>query len=183
MRRLHTVAFPRFSDADAAFIEAFRAQHDPASHAKIGSHVTLVFGCAAVPEPAYLAHVQQVAERTAPIPFRCRYAMLGADDEAERAYVFLVPDEGHAALSLLHDHLYTGPLAEHLRLDLPYTPHITIATSPDRRHAKGLCDALNATSLDIRATIDALSVGGIGDGRFHVLATPPLARCPRMADI
>lgn len=176
MRRLYTVAFPRLSAADAAFIETFRAQHDPASHAKIGAHVTLVFGCATVADPAYLAHAQQVAERTAPITFRCRYAMLGTDDEAERAYVFLVPDEGHAALSLLHDHLYTGPLADHLRLDLPYTPHITIASSADRRHAKGLCDALNVTSLDIHATVDALSIGSLDEGRFTVLATLPLAK-------
>jgi 2'-5' RNA ligase len=176
VRRLYTVAFPRFSDADAAFIEAFRAEHDAASHARITAHLTLVFGCAAVPEPAYLAHVQQVAKRTAPIPFRCRYAMLGADDENERANVFLVPDEGHAALSLLHDRLYTDPLVEHLRLDLPYTPHITIASLADRRHAKALCDTLNATGLDIHATVDALSVGSLEDGRFSVLTTLPLAK-------
>ncbi|WP_374565043.1 2'-5' RNA ligase family protein [Ideonella sp.] len=176
MRRLLTVAFPRLDDADAAFIDGFRAEHDATTRARIDAHVTLVFGCAAVPEPAYVAHVRQVGERTAPIAFRCRYAMLGADDEAERAYVFLVPDEGHAALSLLHDHLYTGALADHLRLDLPYTPHITIGSSPDRRHAKGLCDGLNAGGLDMRATIDALSVGSIEGGRFSVLATLPLAR-------
>ena len=169
MRKLYTVAFPRFSAQDAAFVEGFRAEHDARSHALIDAHLTLVFGCAAVPEPAYLAHVQQVAERTAPIAFRCRYAMLGADDEAERAYVFLVPDEGHAALSLLHDRLYTGPLAEHLRLDLPYTPHITIASSIDRRHAKGLCDTLNTAGLDIHATVDALSVGSIEGERFTVI--------------
>lgn len=176
MRRLYTVAFPRFSAQDAVVIEAFRAEHDARSHALIDAHLTLVFCCIAVPEPAYLAHVQQVAERTEPISFRCRYAMLGADDEAERAYVFLVPDEGHGALSLLHDRLYTGPLTDHLRLDLPYTPHITIASSADRRHAKGLCDSLNATGLDIHATVDTLSVGSIEDGRFTVLATLPLAK-------
>jgi 2'-5' RNA ligase len=176
MRRLYTVAFPRFSVQEAAFIDAFRAENDARSHALIDAHLTLVFGCAAVPESDYLAHVQQVAERTGPIPFRCRYAMLGADDETERAYVFLVPDEGHAALSLLHDRLYAGPLADHLRLDLPYTPHITIASSTDRRHAKGLCDALNATSLDIHATVEALSIGSLDETRFAVLATLPLVK-------
>src|SRR5262245_22726723 len=59
-------------------------------------------------------------------------------DSDVTADVFLVPDEGNSALSLLHDQLYTGPLVSHLRLDLQYVPHITIGTLSDREKAKRL---------------------------------------------
>ena len=50
----------------------------------------------------------------------------GADEDRDTAFVFLVPDEGHARISLLHDRLYRGRLAPYLRLDVPFTPHINI---------------------------------------------------------
>jgi hypothetical protein len=59
--------------------------------------------------------------------------MLGADESG--SYVFLVPDEGSGALSLLHDRLYSGLLAS-LRIDLPYVPHITIGRCSERQKAK-----------------------------------------------
>ena len=174
MRRLFTIAHPDLAPADAAFIDDFRAQYDAAQRARVAAHFTLVFGSTALPEADYIAHVRRRADATAAIDFRCRYAMLGADDESEMAYVFLVPDEGHAALSLLHDLLYTGPLAQLLRLDLPYTPHITIGRSNNRHEAKRWCEALNATGVDLRGRIHTLTVGAIEQGCFVALAHCPL---------
>lgn len=174
MRRLFTVAFPEWPVADAAFVDAFRRQHDEAMHAVVEPHVTLLFGCSALPVPEYLAHVERVASAASVLKVRFRYAMLGADDEQPLAYVFLVPDEGHAGLSLLHDCLYGGPMAAHLRLDLPYTPHVTMGRSADRLQAKGWCDQLNEAGLDIEARISMLTVGEIEAGRFVHLADYPL---------
>lgn len=108
-----------------------------AARVKIETHLTLVFATAWLAEQEFAAHIASVAARTPRIEFACKYAMLGADDEDDRAYVFLVPDEGYAAISILHDRLYTGPLAEHLRLDIPYVPHITVATLRDRAPREG----------------------------------------------
>ena len=96
--------------------------------------------------------------------------MLGADDEDERAYVFLVPDDGYATISRLHDALYAGPLASHLRLDLPYVPHITIGITDDRRCAKSLCDQLNADGVVIDGSLSELTVGRVHDARFESLS-------------
>lgn len=169
-RRLYTVAFPAFIGADAQRIEKLRSRHDPQHAGLLPAHFTLVFGCAAVAERDYLAHVQAAAGNAGPIGFHCRYAMLGADDESEMAYVHLVPDEGHAALSLLHDRLYTGPLAPHLRLDLPYTPHITLGRTADRAQAKAWCDRMNRVGVDLRGVVQALTVGTLEPGGFAQLA-------------
>jgi 2'-5' RNA ligase len=174
MRRLFTVAFPEWAAADAAFVDGFRRRHDEAMHSVVGPHVTLLFGCSALPAPDYRAHVERVAASSPTLSVRFRYAMLGADDEQPLAYVFLVPDDGNAGLSLLHDRLYTGPMAAQLRLDLPYTPHVTIGRSADRLQAKRWCDQLNEAGVDIEARISTLTVGGIDAGRFVRLADYPL---------
>lgn len=173
MRPLHTLAPLAISPADRAFLDDFRARHDP--HAGVVEpHFTLVFACAAVAADDYLAHVGAVAAACASIAFSCRYAMLGADEQRADGYVFLVPDEGHGALSRLHDRLYTGPLAPHLRLDLPFTPHVTIGRCAERAHAKRLCDELNARPLRIDGRVEALAVGGVEGGRFVECTRFPL---------
>jgi 2'-5' RNA ligase len=46
-------------------------------------------------------------------------------------FVFLMASRGAASVSALHDKLYTRSFAPHLRRDLPYEPHITIARHAD----------------------------------------------------
>jgi 2'-5' RNA ligase len=165
MRTLHTVAPLSIGTADRRFLDDFRARHDPQAGV-VEPHFTLVFACAAVAEDDYLAHVGAVAAGNAPVAFSCRYAMLGADHTGADGYVFLVPDEGHAALSRLHDRLYTGPLAAKLRLDLPFTPHVTIGRCPERAQAKRLCDELNGAPLRLDGRVETLVVGSVEAGRF-----------------
>ncbi|MFN4121195.1 2'-5' RNA ligase family protein [Acidovorax sp.] len=163
---LYTIAYPDCAHADLRTIDAWRAAHDSAGHALVRPHFTLVFACNAVDEGTYLAHVAAVAARSAAIPFHCRYAMLGADAHSPRAHAYLVPDEGHAALSLLHDALYTGPLHDQLRLDLPYTPHITVGTFDLAAHARQWCSDRNREGVSVPGRVTALWVGQVVDGSF-----------------
>lgn len=171
---LYTVAYLDVRSADRAFLDAFREKHDPQA-AVVAPHFTLVFGCRAVAEAAYNAHIASVAQASAPIKFHCRYAMLGADGADDTAHVFLVPDEGNSDIARLHDRLYTGPLAEHLRLEIPFVPHITVASTKDRRMAKSLCDALNGAGVDVGGTLRSLTVGALKDGKLQAIAEHGLA--------
>lgn len=172
---LYTVAYLGVDALAQAFIDGFRRQHDPQVNL-VAPHFTLVFGCKTVPESAYIEHVAAIARQTPTIPFHCRYAMLGADDFNETAYVFLVPDEGNSAISRLHDRLYTGVLAGQLQLEVPYVPHITIASTQDRAAAKALCDVLNQAGVDIAGLLQSLTVGALKDGRWQTIAEHPLDR-------
>lgn len=164
---LYTVAYPECDDAHALHaVDAWRAAQDPVGHALIRPHFTLVFACNAVDETTYLAHAAAVAARTAPIHFHCRYAMLGADAHTPRAHAYLVPDEGYAALSLQHDALYAGPLSDALRLDLPYTPHITVGTFDSALQARHWCTARNRAGVSLPGRVAALWVGQMVEGRF-----------------
>jgi hypothetical protein len=156
---LYTLCYPQLADADRRFIDEFRSEHDFPFCDVVAPHFTMVFGCRDVPFSAYREHIREVAKSQKVIPFSCRYAMLGNDDSNENYYVFLVPDEGYSDISKLHDRLYRGPLASHLRLDIPYVPHIGIATIPDPQRIKALCDDLNSTGINIRGQINSITIG------------------------
>ena len=175
-RKLYTLAYPTLALADREFINRIRNEHDLPYRDVVNPHFTMVFSCDQVEDQDYQPHVREISREAVPIAFHCRYAMLGADDEVPLAYVFLVPDEGFSALSLLHDRLYTGLLASKLRLDLEFIPHITIATLEDRAFAKGLCDRLNDDGLSVVGSVDSLTVAALEANRIQDIATFPLGR-------
>ena len=166
---LYTVAYLDISASDRALIDAIRQVHDPQVNA-VAPHFTLVFACKAVPQAAYIEHIASLARGTLPIRFHCRYAMLGADNMDDTAHVFLVPDEGNSSISLLHDRLYTGPLAEHMRHEIAYIPHITVASTKDRKMARSLCNSLNSAGVDIQGTLWSLTVGALKEEKLQFIS-------------
>jgi 2'-5' RNA ligase superfamily len=167
---IYTVAFPEIATDDMRWIQLIREQHDP-QFATVDPHFTMVFGIRDLSEGVYLNHVAGVARLSREIYFTCRYAMVGADDADDTAYVFLVPDEGNASIALLHDQLYRGPFKPFLRLESPYIPHISIASMKDFTLAKELCDELNGRQVSFEGRTSALTAGVLRDGRFDCCAT------------
>ena len=163
---MYTLAYPTLTEVDREWIEAFRHRHDKPYRDLVTAHFTLVFGIDEISEDHYCTHVKTVAKAGNPIEFYCRYAMLGADHETERGYVFLVPDEGYGSISCLHDRLYSDLFAPMLRLDLPFTPHMTIGTLEDRSAAKNLCDRLNADGISIAGSLESLAVCALDRNRI-----------------
>lgn len=116
--------FPDFAGVER--IEAFRARHDPAAHL-IPAHLSLVF-----PFPTALTrlqvetHVRRVVAKWPPLPVSFRAVRIQASE-----FVFLMASRGAASVTELHDRLYTRSLRPHLRRDLAYEPHITLARHAD----------------------------------------------------
>ena len=126
---LYSLCYPTLSEDDDEFIRSYRRAHDLPYRDVVDHHFTIVFGISDLDKDAYTRHVRGIATSHPPISFVCRYAMLGNDASNDDYYVFLVQDEGYSAISLLHDRLYSGPLTPFHRLDIPYIPHIGIATA------------------------------------------------------
>lgn len=72
-----------------------------------------------------------------------RCAIVVKDALSDNTHTFLTPDEGFREIVKLHDHLYRGALANELRLDIPFIPHITVAISPDANVCKRIADDIN----------------------------------------
>jgi 2'-5' RNA ligase len=82
-----------------------------------------------------------------------RRAAVVPDSVGDGGHVFLLPEDGRDALAGLHERLYEGALQPHLRRNVSFTPHITVAaaTGIDPLHA--LAGELNAKGMNIRGSI------------------------------
>ena len=169
MTQLFTVAYPSVSQQGSDWIERIRAKHDP-QFSVIPAHFTLVFACDGIAQDVYLAHVEAVASSTRTFSFCLTSAVLRAGEDGDSSYVFLVPDDGQASISQLHDHLYAGPLEPFLRRDLPFVPHLTVACLKSGQQAKTLSEALNSEGISVSGEVLALHVGTVKAGAFVHLA-------------
>jgi 2'-5' RNA ligase len=157
MPRLYAAAFPKL---DASWISDFRDEHDPLA-SLIEPHVTLVFPSDQLSEKIFSQAIQAAVSRSPSFQAIFRSAILMPEDD--RAYIFLVPDEGFSRIVKLHDQLYAGQLAPSLRLDIPFVPHITIGSRLGLKSAKTLVDRLNAEPFEIHTTIDHVQIAAIDD--------------------
>ena len=153
---LVVVSYPRVSREDFDRMQSIRAEHDELYYGVAEPHFTFVFPVFGLERDLFLEHVRERTRGVERIPFVCRCATVVKDATNEYTHVFLVPDEGHGAMVKLHDRLYEGPLSSHLRLDIPFIPHIAVANATDPKTCKALADALNREGVEIGGFVDAL---------------------------
>lgn len=157
---------PNFDGLES--IEAFRRRHDPAA-ALIPAHLWLVFPFPTAHSRLQVeTHVRRVVSRWPVVPITFRRVRMHANE-----FVFLMASRGAASITALHDKLYTRSLAPHLRRDLPYEPHITIAryAEPARLEAafEEARDLFGGEFSDVVREVTLLSVKR--DGRIDPLAS------------
>ncbi|HUP96480.1 MAG TPA: 2'-5' RNA ligase family protein [Usitatibacter sp.] len=158
--------FPRFEGIER--IESFRRRHDPMA-ALVPAHLSLVF-----PFPTALTalqvrtHVQRVVSLWPPIPVTFRHVRLYANE-----FLFLMASRGAASISALHDRLYTRSLRPHLRRDLPYEPHITVAREARLEKLEAALDEAHdefrGEFSEVMREVTLLAVAG--NGRISPLGT------------
>lgn len=172
------VAYPELTSADASLIREFRKLHDMSYVDVIGAHWTMIFpgSTEGIDEPRLRDHISSVATESSQIRFSCRYALVYDDDSNDDYYIFLVPDEGFSEISRLHDRLYSDFLRPNLRLDIPYVPHIGIATGKDPDHLYDLAREWNAADHEIHGMIDSLTLCSYDGRNVQDLETFPLSK-------
>ncbi|HWB49016.1 MAG TPA: 2'-5' RNA ligase family protein [Stellaceae bacterium] len=172
MSALEVVAKPEFAKADLEWLTQLRQTkaHSPGPPA-----FTLVFP-GADSAIATVRHVEAVCAATGRIRFCLRSAMIVPEHKTGWFHIFLVPDEGFGAIIRLHDRLHVGPLACCWRPDVPYIPHLTVASTRELDHARTMMASLNAKDLGIAGRIDALDVQARDANETHCVAHVPLAR-------
>ena len=167
------VAYPTLPEPDFCWIEAIRAVHDKL-YEVIRAHVTLVFPDQAISAEHLVDHAQEIVQGVLQFQVVFRCANVVKDMLSDQTHVFLIPDEGNAALVKLHDRLYSGRLSQHRRLDVPYIPHITVAGSLDPLACKTLADALNSQEFCLAGAVTEIDVVRYESGRADTIARLPL---------
>jgi 2'-5' RNA ligase len=176
-RRYAVIVEPEFAASDRAWIEALRRRHDPVGQARVGPHIT-VFFAAAFADAARLA-AAMTRSAAAAEPFAVELGgVLVLDDVAGGAVVCLGAGRGRAECLALHDRVYAGDLAHHLRADIPYEPHLTLGRRPERASAEALAGEIAAEPRLIPGRIDALRLVELGAAAAIRRLVLPLGRRP-----
>lgn len=153
--RLAVIAAPGFRTPDRAWIDAIRRRYDPL-HASVPPHVTLVFPFAGLTIEALTLHVRGAISGLQPITAVFRRLETFDDPLSGDSFLFLVPQEGGAALIELHDRLNVGSLAAFLQPDIPYAPHVTVGRLADAATAAAAMRECGPGGVEIIASIETL---------------------------
>ncbi len=154
---LLALSYPSISESDWKWIQKIREQHDP-NYAVVAPHFTLVFPTFERERQPFSEHLRQQLRGQPPIAIEIRCAIVVKDLLNEHTHTFLMPDQGFSNLVKLHDQLYTGFLADELRLDIPYLPHINVASSLDPSLCKRIADEINSQDLCISGFIRIIDI-------------------------
>lgn len=166
---LLAIAYPTLSTADRAWIQRIRQQYD-AQVEMVAPHFTLVFPVFDVEELLFEAEMRRQAREHNPIHFEIHCAIVVKDALSNLTHTFLVPDQGFSELVKLHDKLYSNLLAPHLRLDIPFIPHITVASSVDATVCKRVADAINAEDRAVHGAVETLDIVQFANQQVTTLA-------------
>lgn len=174
-RRYAVSAEPELAAADRDWIEGLRRRHDPVGHARVPPHLTLFFA-AAFPDPAPLVRaVDRAAAAHAAFALELQPVVV-LPDIAGGAVIALGAASGRSACIALHDGLYAGDLARHLRADLPFEPHLTLGRQPTAAAARDIAAVIAAENRAIEARIREIRLVELGEAAAELRFLRTLAK-------
>jgi hypothetical protein len=171
---LLAISYPSISSADLEWIQSIRRRHDVLYYGVVAPHFTLVFPTFDLEQHAFAAHIRGRAQGQAPIAISLRCALVVKDLLSDYTHTFLVPDQGFSDIVKLHDSLYRGVLADKLRLDIPYIPHIGVATSPDPEVCRRVADEINEQNPQIDGSLRIIDIVQYANRAVTTLEQIPL---------
>ncbi|HHT7191297.1 TPA: 2'-5' RNA ligase family protein [Bacillus cereus] len=138
-------------------IEDIRQKHDPL-FGLIPPHITIVFPFeSSISNDELKSHVLNVSTRIEIIESELANRITSVGN-----YLFLEVEKGKEQIEELHDKLYTGPLLQFLRRDIPYIPHVTVGRKESSLLAAELARELPSFQQNLHCLIDRISVERIG---------------------
>jgi 2'-5' RNA ligase len=181
MGALEVIARPEFGKADLDWLMLLRklrtqGSETPAFTLVFPGAFPGVFPGTEAATCAVVKHVEAACAATSRIRFCLRSALVVPEHKMGRFHVFLVPDEGFGAIIRLHERLHGGLLAGCLRPDIPYIPHVTVASTREFASARHTMASLNAKGIAITGRIDEIEVQERDSTEPRCLARVPLAR-------
>ena len=163
------IAYPELEKSDFDWIQNYRKTNDPRYFSVIEPHVTLVFAISDINKDDFINEVKQKLAGVEPFDFEIKVATINQNDDGSYYHEFLVPDSGYSNIVKLHDKLYSGLFAPHLRFDIDFIPHIGIGNSDEAPTSKKRVDDLNQQGVSINGRIGSIDIIEYADGKVSTL--------------
>lgn len=172
---IYVLTYPNFEPGLAERIRRFRIENEPVRAGMVPPHITLVFGFRDARPKELFELCEALADRSSQfdVGFASSHVVYDPFENAHK--LFLVASAGSSRLAELHQQLNDGPHRGELKVDIPYRPHMTVATNDDRTIIERL-DVAALGSFPLFGTIRALEVVELADGKLHCLRTIPFAK-------
>ncbi|MGB4768466.1 MAG: 2'-5' RNA ligase family protein [Candidatus Saccharimonas sp.] len=164
------VAYPKLEQTDFNWIQTYREQNDSRYFSVIKPHFTLVFAIHDMSKEDFVNEVKNRIAGTKPFDFEIKVATINQNDDSKYYHEFLVPDTGYSDIVKLHDKLYSGLFAPHLRFDIDFIPHIGIGNSDEAQISKQRIDELNTKGVSIAGRIESVDVIEYSDGKVTTVS-------------
>jgi 2'-5' RNA ligase len=158
-------ALVHYPKIDSVRIEPFRKKYDP-QVGLIKPHITLMFPVSeAVGEVSLIHHLESILRNWQPFLIHLQGIQISSDD-----HVFLLIREGSANITRLHDEIYTGILADHLREDIPFVPHVTLGVlEKDPMIRERVIEEADQLGIDDRTVLDKLHLVKVNNDRSKIV--------------
>ncbi len=88
---------------------------------------------------------------------------------SEGEYLFLRVERGKEQIEELHDRLYTGPLLQFLRADIPYIPHVTVGRKSSAELVAEIAKEIPSFHEKLNCEINRISVERIGENGESII--------------
>ncbi|MFE7377455.1 2'-5' RNA ligase family protein [Bacillus cereus] len=145
-------------------IEDVRKKHDPL-FGLIPPHITIVFPFeSSISNDELKLHILNVTKGIQEIEIE-----LANQITSEGEYFFLRVEKGKEQIEKLHDILYTGPLLQFLKEDIPYIPHITVGRKESAELATSAAKEIPSFHEKLSCVIDRISVERIGENGESII--------------
>lgn len=155
---LLAISYPKLSSKDFNWIQDFRKKNDKMYYEIVDPHFTFIFPGHEIADEDFEEHIKAKISNHGQIEFSLNCAVIVKDSFIDIWHAFLVPDKGFSSIVKLHDRLYEGIMKEYLLLEIPYIPHIGIATNKDKMVIKGIVDEINSMNISIKGSINTISL-------------------------
>lgn len=172
---IYVLAYPEFERSVAESINRFRSAYEPERARLVPPHVTLVFGIRNAHPQEFLALCEHAADHVSEFAVDFTVGDIVYDPYEKTHKLLLLGSTGKSALIALHQQLYNGPHRAELNLDIPYRPHMTVATHEDRTIIERL-DVAALGAFPIPGKIRSLEVVELVDNKLRPLRTVPLRK-------
>lgn len=131
-----------------------------------------MFGLMTISRQAILAQCKIAADRSSQFGVSFTSAEVTYDPFEKEYKLLLISFAGRFELAALHHQIYQGIQTAERNVAIPYRPHMTVATNPDRRIIEQL-DISFLGGFPLTGTIRALEVVELENSRLHHRRTIP----------